>query len=257
MELIEQENLIFKAGDTGIFLGKVSENETHQHYALQLTVSLYDTFEIQSEGEVYRSEAAIVQPQVPHHLDSQGHPVLIFLFNPASAIGHFIGKHLTNQPVEDFHEIWIDYLKMFAKDLFKNEINEKTFLSACINSMAEFNDRCLLAKHKVDKRVLASLQYLDRHRREVISLSEISEEMCLSESRFQHLFKEHTGISYRRMQLWKRLISSFDLYTSSKNLTELAHKSGFADSAHYTKTFKESFGLTPSELFGASHLVVE
>lgn len=257
MEVIEQENLIFKAGDTGIFLGKVKENAVHQHYAVQLTISIYEKFEVKGEKEAYESDCMAIQPQVTHQVDSKDQPVLIVLLNPASAVGHFVGKHLTSESFEEFDEEWIEYLRMFTRDLLKNEINEKTFLSACINSMAEFNDRCLLARHQVDKRVLAALQYLDRHRRELIPLREMASEMCLSESRFQHLFKEHTGISYRRMQLWKRLMTSFDLVQNTKTLTELAHNAGFSDSAHYSKTFKESFGFTPSEVFGNTQLIME
>lgn len=257
MELIEDANLIFKAGDTGIFLGKVSDNAFHQHYAVQLTIGIEEKFEMETEAGKVLSNSLVVHPEVSHRLDTKGQPVLIILLNPASTLGHFIAKHLTQQPVQELDEEWVGYLRMFVQDLFKKEINEKTFLSACINSMAEFNSRCLKAKHQIDKRVLASLQYLDRHTREVISLKEIAEEMCLSESRFQHLFKEETGISYRRMQLWKRLLSSFDHLRTTKTLTELAHQSGFSDSSHYSKTFKESFGFSPSDAFANSHLVMD
>ena len=257
MELIEEENLLYKAGDTGIFLGKVEENAFHQHYALQLTIGIDETFELETEDGVAISKSLIVHPQVQHRLDSKGQTVLVILLNPASTLGHFLTKHMTSNPVEEFEEEWVEYLRMFVQDLAKKEINEKTFLSACINSMAEFNSRCLAAKHQIDKRVLASLQYLDRHTREVVSLKEIAEEMCLSESRFQHLFKEETGISYRRMQLWKRLLASFDFIKSTKTLTQLAHQSGFSDSSHYSKTFKESFGFSPSEVFANSHLVMD
>ncbi|WP_422362084.1 helix-turn-helix transcriptional regulator [Reichenbachiella sp.] len=257
MELIEEENLLYKAGDTGIFLGKVEENTFHQHYALQLTIGIDQAFELETEDGIVLSKSLIVHPEVSHRLDSKGQTVLVILLNPASTLGHFLAKHMTSNPVEEFDEEWVGYLRMFVQDLSKKEINEKTFLSACINSMAEFNSRCLAAKHQIDKRVLASLQYLDRHTREVVSLKEIAEEMCLSESRFQHLFKEETGISYRRMQLWKRLLASFDGIKSTKTLTELAHQSGFSDSSHYSKTFKESFGFPPSEVFANSHLVMD
>lgn len=257
LELIEEENLLYKAGDTGIFLGKVEENSFHQHYALQLTIGINEQFEIETEKGKVLSKSLVVQPQVAHRLNSKGQTVLIILLNPGSTLGHFMTKHMTTNSVEEFEEEWIGYLRMFVQDLSKKEINEKTFLSACINSMAEFNSRCLAAKHQIDKRVLASLQYLDRHTREVISLSEIAEEMCLSESRFQHLFKEETGISYRRMQLWKRLLASFDYVRTTKTLTELAHQAGFSDSSHYSKTFKESFGFPPSEVFANTHLVMD
>lgn len=257
MELIEEDSLLYKAGDAGIFLGKVNENSFHKHYALQLTIGVDETFELETESKKIHSKCAIVHPQVLHRLDSKDERVLIVLLNPGSTLGHFLSKHMTSDPIEEFEEEWIGYLRMFVQDLFKKEINEKTFLSACINSMAEFNSRCLAAKHQTDKRVLASLQYLDRHTREVVPLKEIAEEMCLSESRFQHLFQEQTGISFRRMQLWKRLLSSFDHIRNTKTLTELAHLSGFSDSSHYSKTFKESFGFSPSVVFANSQLIMD
>lgn len=257
MELNEVENLIYKAGDTGVFLGKVNRNEFHHHFALQITIGIDDSFEMYTEKGKVISDSLILHPDVAHRLDSKDKPVLIFLLSPGSTLGHFLHKHLTSQSAEDFKDEWVDYLRMFVRDLYKKEINEKTFLSACINSMAEFNKRCLKSEHKMDKRVLASLQYLDRHTREVVPLKEMAEEMCLSESRFQHLFKEETGITYSRMQLWKRLLKSFDYMRTSKSLTEMAHQAGFSDSAHYSKTFKESFGFAPSEVFAHSHLVME
>lgn len=256
MELFEEENLIYKAGDTGIFLGKVGDNSFHQHYALQLTVGIDEKFEMETEDGKISSDALVVHAEVSHRLDTKGEPVLIFLFNPASTLGYFFTKHLTSQPVQEFDEEWIGYLRMFVRDLYKKEINEKTFLSACINSMAEFSSRCLMTKPQMDKRILASLQYLDRHTREITPLKELADEMCLSESRFQHLFKEETGVSYRRMQLWKRLLSSFDHLRTTETLTELAHQSGFSDSSHYSKTFKECFGFAPSDVFANSNLVL-
>lgn len=79
---------------------------------------------------------------------------------------------------------------------------------------------------------------------------EISKLIGLSESRFLHLFKKETGITYRRMILWFRLEKSFRNFRDFDNLTELAHHCGFADSARYARPFKKTFGVSPRELLG-------
>ena len=70
----------------------------------------------------------------------------------------------------------------------------------------------------------------------------------LSSSRFRHLFSEHMGMSVKRYLLWNKLQRAFQYLARSCSLTEAAHASGFTDSAHLSRTFKDMFGLTPVEL---------
>lgn len=254
MEVIEEENLIFKSGDTGIFLGKFSDSVAHKHDALQLTVSIHQKFNVESEGKSYSSEALVIQPGTSHALDSANEPVLVLFFNPASTVGHFLGKHVASNPVEEFKDEWGGHLRMFCQDLLKNEINQKTFLSACINSMADFNDRCLQAKFKIEKRLLAALQYLDRHTREVIAVDEIADEMCLDEAKFRALFESATDMSYEKSQQWKQLIRSLDGFEKAKTLSKLAKRAGFRDRKEYSDLIRDFLGMTPEEVFGETNL---
>jgi AraC-like DNA-binding protein len=63
------------------------------------------------------------------------------------------------------------------------------------------------------------------------------------------------GIPLRRYLLWLRLIKGIKVALEGVSLTSAAHKVGFSDSAHFSRTFKEMFGLTPSELFKNSKFV--
>lgn len=256
MEVIEEENLIFKSGDTGIFLGKFSDSVEHKHDALQLTISIHQKFKVTSDGKALNADALVIQSGASHRLDSMDQPVLVLFFNPASTVGHFLGKHLTTKAVQKFEDEWADQLRMFCQDLLKNEINQKTFLSACINSMAEFNDRCLQSKFKIEKRLLATLQYLDRHTREMLSLKEIAEEMCLSQEKFSEMFESSTGISYAKSLQWKCLMQSMERYEKAKTLTKLAKDTGFKDSSEYTEVLNNFLGMTPEEAFGETNLEI-
>ena len=63
------------------------------------------------------------------------------------------------------------------------------------------------------------------------------------------------GIPLRRYLLWLRLIEGIKVALKGISLTAVAHEVGFSDSAHFSRSFKEMFGLTPSELFKNSQFI--
>lgn len=78
----------------------------------------------------------------------------------------------------------------------------------------------------------------------------------LSSSRFQHLFKEQTGVPFRRYRLWMRLQGTMMKVLSGRTLTEAAHECGFSSSAHLSAAFKDMFGLPLTQLLSGRVLFV-
>jgi AraC-like DNA-binding protein len=81
-----------------------------------------------------------------------------------------------------------------------------------------------------------------------VSLPLAAAAVHLSHSRARHLFVEHTGLPFKTYVLWLRLQRAVTLYASGSSLTEAAHQSGFADSAHLSRTFRRTFGLPAAAL---------
>ena len=71
---------------------------------------------------------------------------------------------------------------------------------------------------------------------------------CLSESRFSHLFVEEIGLPFRTFVLWRRMMLAVNSVASGASLTSAAHEAGFADSAHFSRTFLRMFGVQASLL---------
>lgn len=71
-----------------------------------------------------------------------------------------------------------------------------------------------------------------------VSLETIADGVYLSQSRFVTLFKQNVGVPFRRYLMWQRLLEAVKQVTSGTSLTEAARESGFADSAHLSRTFK-------------------
>jgi AraC family transcriptional regulator len=83
---------------------------------------------------------------------------------------------------------------------------------------------------------------------EPIRLAEIADAVFLSPDRFRHLFIEETGIRFRPYVLWLRIELALAAYAAGKSLTEASHAGGFADSAHFSRTFRRMFGIAPASL---------
>lgn len=79
---------------------------------------------------------------------------------------------------------------------------------------------------------------------DAVTMSAIAEAVHLSPERFRHLFLRETGIQFRPYVLWLRLEVAVGLYGAGRSLTEASHAGGFADSAHFSRTFKRMFGVT-------------
>jgi AraC-like DNA-binding protein len=82
-------------------------------------------------------------------------------------------------------------------------------------------------------------------------------EIGLSSSRFQHLFKESVGLSFRRFRLWARMRIALRLSLGGASLTEAAMEAGLSSSAHLSAAFKGMFGISPSQLLSVAPRYLE
>ena len=74
----------------------------------------------------------------------------------------------------------------------------------------------------------------------------------LSFSRFLHLFKQETGVSFRSLRSWKRARSLLHHVTRQTNLTDVALDTGYPDSTHFSHSIRQVYGLKPRDLFAGS-----
>ena len=248
MEELEELNQVYKASDAVVFLGQADNDLVHAHIGLQLCVARKGNLKVSSEEKVVEGKAVVIKPGVAHSMAAED-SVLILWLSPGSTLGYYMNNFLMSSDLESMEEEWIDHLQMFATDLLKREINEKTFVSAIINSMAEFTIRCLGQKKSIAKRLIASLQYLDRYTRYIVSLEEISAEMMLSEGEFSMFFQDNTGMTFDQVQDWKRVTGSFDLVRKSSDPQALVSASGFKNEKEYADAAKALFGFSPMIYF--------
>ncbi len=236
----QQKNFLLLKKDYGIYYGRLFDNSEHKHYAIQISVSTKN-LKIHFHKQQKTSNGFIIKSNVPHYLSSDDKQLLI-LINPISSIGHYLTSSI-KKDIEDNHFILTDIKKIILQFIEKES---KSFLT---NELESYFSRCKCTCedniHIKDERIHKVLKFMNDNSHRVIPASEMANYCSLSTSRFLHLFNENMNFSFRRAQIWNKVKSSLHKL-EDQNICDTAIDSGFVDNAHFSKSFKECFGYSPS-----------
>ena len=98
-----------------------------------------------------------------------------------------------------------------------------------------------------DPTVRSALTYIDTHLDRSFGIAQIADELGVTAISLHRLFKKHlgrrVGDEIRRERIAKAKIL---LQTSDLKICSIARETGFCNLAHFTRTFKQSCGMTPS-----------
>ena len=238
--------MIFAAETIWIYTGTLEENVFHRHFALQLTLSAGNPFTVDFEGESTEAKALLVRNNVPHRLNAENE-IANILINPLSTPGHHFLSEMENRSWMVYESDPVKNISGLLQDLQNHKIPTSAFAEKTTSILKEFRCRCTPFHHG-DERIDRAVLYMEEHFLEVIPAEELASVCSLSTDRFLHLFKEKTGITFQRFQIWNKLLQAGRCILSGKNLTDSAHEAGFADSAHFTRSFKETFGELPKKI---------
>ena len=141
-------------------------------------------------------------------------------------------------------------LRLQITDYILKPVNYEEF-GACIDNLkiALFQRQSPKHQDRQDERTITLItRYLQEHLAEEISLSILAEEFHLSAQYISQLFKSEIGVGFLayltniRMEQAKKLLLSTPL-----SIAEVSEQSGYGDYRVFTKVFKKSEGITPSQ----------
>lgn len=225
-----------------IIYGSSIEAAPHQHHAIQLVWPKRNS--LCKFNEKATSEVLLISSKVEHQLQmSEG---WVLLIEPKSALGQELSIKLAGQSIKIFSP-------SFSKAIRTPTQTEdfKKYLAPLFKELKLTNQFLFSNKSTVeDKRIQQLLTELnqcingDCIKPANWRASEVADQLALSESRFLHLFSDELGIAWRPYLLWRRMMCAIQAMLNNSSATDAAHVAGFSDSAHLSRTFRNTFGMT-------------
>lgn len=141
-------------------------------------------------------------------------------------------------------------LRLQITDYILKSVNYEEF-GSCIDRLKislynnEVKEKPVVKKERV---ITGITKYMQEHLSEDVSLHILSEEFHLNSQYISQLFKNEIGLNFLtyltniRMEHAKKLLLS-----TSLSIAEVSEQSGYGDYRVFTKVFKKSEGITPSQ----------
>ena len=105
-------------------------------------------------------------------------------------------------------------------------------------------------KKELLRKLYEARQWMESEAASIRSVSEISQQINISEFHFQRLFKQVFGFGpYQYLTLIKLRNARQAIEKRQKSLTEIAIENGYSDLATFSKSFKRVYKTAPSALF--------
>jgi len=220
-----------------VHLAAASAVRTHASQAYKLVIGVDTDVEVHVDGECARARAILVAPNVVHSMRARGVAVACFAEPGAMHVPYRADDTRIVIPSSAIAAS----LRSLATGVVRGRAVDDSSAAAEAYGLLR-----LEGPSRVDRRVEQALVAVAAD--PDASFDRIALAQRLSSTRLRHLVRESTGLSLRRHRLWHRTLAATEHVVQGAMLTQAAADAGFADLAHFTRSFAGFFGRTPSSI---------
>jgi len=203
---------IWLADDYCLLWSTLGRTDSHVHYAHQVLVGLGADVEVRLGEQICSGPQVLIASRQPHAILSHGVPCLT----------------------------------LFAEPLAFDLANLAHACEQAGNSAEQLAENLgRWPRRPLDPRLEKALERIRALDEQTLPAQELASTAALSISQLERLFSGSLKLSVRRLVLWQRLRVALQRALGGASLTEAALAAGFADSAHFTRSVRHQFGLSP------------
>lgn len=223
--------------DRALYIGELPATDWHRHASPVLLLGLSGRFDVHLPGGLREScHSALIDAGVEHVFDSCGERVATMYLEPDSMEARCLRRLLA----QDGPVIFDPALRPLARATYERRLDAFD-LQSLLRVPAS-----AIAPLSLDERIARSLLPLRATRDEPLARDMLAADANLSASRFNHLFSAEMGVSFRDYRIWSQVRAAIMGFRPNGSLTDAALQGAFADSSHFSRVFRKTFGMTPS-----------
>lgn len=196
----------------------------HRNPVTCILAGLDGPLTVRAGAERIEGDLVLIRPGVEHEVDIGGRARVLYfdgLTYPLDAqLAARVPRALTSSAI----------------DALDGKLDAQLELRARFSSG---QDRCPLALEHV-------LDEIARDPMLRMSQSALMQRLRRSRTHALRMFKAFTGMTFRGFKQWSALCAAARQLAAGQLVRTAAMDAGFADTAHLTRTFRESFGTTPT-----------
>lgn len=220
-----------------LYLGPGSSADLHEHHAVQFVWSREGAFQIGLDTALQR-DAVLVPANTPHTLMAVDRTIALLLVDPNGGRGVAL-ERLARSDVGAELRTKLTKIAFPTPDITASDA--RTWCTDVLQSLGASTSQMELSS--VSRRAIA---YVERTIDGIPRVAEAAAAVRLSSTRLTHIFSDEVGIPFRRFVLWTRIKRAVDVFQAGNDLSTSAIAAGFSDAAHFSRTFRAMFGLSPS-----------
>jgi AraC-like DNA-binding protein len=178
--------------------------------------------------------SALIPSHTEHALDAAGRTIALLLVESHGARGAELDRLARTEPTLDLSNA--PFLEE-ASVASANQIVQRLVAGPTPRPMSTAARR--------------AVAYVEAHLDGTPRLTDAAELAAISPTRLTHIFTDEVGVPFRRFVLWSRIKRAVEETARGSDLTRAAHQAGFSDAAHLSRTFRDMFGMRPSDIVTA------
>lgn len=214
-----------------VFSGESNLNTFHQNAAFQIVISNDEEIVVIDETDrKYVGKIILIKPLIKSKIQSDAKVIHLYLSPRISLTLDLI------KLVGDANIRILDNPENlpFNVDTKKDDI---------IKILDKFDQ---VSIERLDPRLLKVLEDLNQNL-DNPSIFSAAQRCGLSRSRVRTLAREQLGIPLSTWVTWRKLVKANKALSTGANLSDAALEGHFSDQAHFTRTMKRMFGVTPTD----------
>lgn len=245
---------VLVAPGCALYTGPAGDTRPHRHHALQLAIGLECPFEAELNGAApYWVDALLVEANVEHRIIGHGERLAVYYVDGASSDGRWLSGCLAGDPARALTGHTGELRQCVREALKQDRSTALAFLRDRIAKILQSEPPTSSTSESAVQRVC---RLLESSLASPPRVGELARRSGLLQRALSARFRRETGLTIRRYVLWLRLKTAIEALAQGSTLTDAALEAGFSDAAHLSRTFKQMFGVSPSDSVSASTVEV-